>query len=87
MVVNCAGVATRKGPARVLLLDVFERVIRINLIGRFNVIRLGAERRYRRPSRSTANGGVIINTASVAARSTARSSGAPTARPRAVSPR
>jgi NAD(P)-dependent dehydrogenase (short-subunit alcohol dehydrogenase family) len=67
--VNCAGIGT---PARVVgkngpfPLDVFTRVVEINLIGTFNVIRLAAER-------MTANEpvdgdrGVIVNTASVAA--------------------
>src|SRR5690606_38655056 len=46
IVVNCAGIATaertlgREGP---LPLDHFERVIRVNLIGTFNVIRLASE--------------------------------------------
>jgi len=47
IVVNCAGIATaartvsRSGPAR---LDQFARVIHVNLIGTFNVIRLAAAR-------------------------------------------
>jgi NAD(P)-dependent dehydrogenase (short-subunit alcohol dehydrogenase family) len=47
VVVNCAGVATpgkvlgRNGP---LPLEDFERVVRINLFGTFNVIRLGAQK-------------------------------------------
>ncbi|MBD0022441.1 SDR family NAD(P)-dependent oxidoreductase [Gordonia pseudamarae] len=73
VVVNCAGVATpgkvlgRKG---VLALDAFERVVRINLIGTFNVIRLGAEKMSQTepvPGDLTGERGVIINTASVAA--------------------
>ena len=48
-------------------LDAFAKVIEINLIGTFNVIRLAAERDRRRPSRSTGERGVIVNTASVAA--------------------
>src|SRR5688572_5950203 len=45
VVVNCAGIVTanrtvgREGPAP---LDAFERTIRVNLIGTFNVIRLAA---------------------------------------------
>ncbi|MFF3572630.1 SDR family NAD(P)-dependent oxidoreductase [Nocardia jiangxiensis] len=69
IVVNCAGVATpgkvlgRSGP---LPLDVFERVVRINLVGTFNVIRLAAERMA---TTTPVDGerGVIIDTASVAA--------------------
>ncbi|MBY8857266.1 SDR family NAD(P)-dependent oxidoreductase [Nocardia sp. CA2R105] len=69
IVVNCAGVATpgkvlgRSGP---LPLDDFERVVRINLVGTFNVIRLAAERMA---TTAPVDGerGVIIDTASVAA--------------------
>ncbi|WP_440712763.1 SDR family NAD(P)-dependent oxidoreductase [Gordonia sp. FQ] len=68
-VVNCAGVATpgkvlgRGGP---LPLDVFERVVKINLVGTFNVIRLAAEQMV---GNEPVDGdrGVIVNTASVAA--------------------
>ena len=67
--VNCAGIATpgkilgRAGP---LDLETFSRVVGINLIGTFNVLRLAAERIAAAPP---VNGerGVIINTASVAA--------------------
>jgi NAD(P)-dependent dehydrogenase (short-subunit alcohol dehydrogenase family) len=74
--VNCAGVGT---PGKVLGRDgalplaEFERVVRINLIGTFNVLRLaaaaivateplGGEEDERTPER-----GVVVNTASVAA--------------------
>ena len=67
--VNCAGVGppqrtiSKKGP---MPLEFFERVVRVNLIGSFNVIRLAAQQI------STAEAidgerGVIVNTASVAA--------------------
>ncbi|MGC0422014.1 3-hydroxyacyl-CoA dehydrogenase [Embleya sp. AB8] len=67
--VNCAGVANaartvgRKG---VFPLDVFTRVVNINLIGTFNVLRLAAERMV---GHEPVDGerGVIVNTASVAA--------------------
>ncbi|MEJ3403598.1 3-hydroxyacyl-CoA dehydrogenase [Rathayibacter sp. YIM 133350] len=77
--VNCAGIATagrtvgREGP---LPLDAFERTIRINLIGTFNVSRLAAaamaaaepvEQQDLPGVPPTAERGVIINTASVAA--------------------
>lgn len=76
--VNCAGIATgnrtvgREGPAP---LDVFERTIRVNLIGTFNVTRLtAAAMAATEPTvgqvlggPETAERGVIINTASVAA--------------------
>lgn len=75
IVVNCAGIATaertlgREGP---LPLENFERVIRVNLIGTFNVIRLASEAMAAtEPVGGTAQGeaerGVIVNTASVAA--------------------
>lgn len=69
IVVNCAGVATpgkiigRNGP---LPLADFERVMRINVIGTFNVIRLAAEAMQATEPRGEERG-VIINTASVAA--------------------
>jgi len=69
ILVNCAGIGTaartvsKKGP---FPLDVFSRVIQVNLIGTFNMIRLAAT------AMSELNvlgeeRGVIINTASVAA--------------------
>ncbi|MGX1163546.1 NAD(P)-dependent dehydrogenase (short-subunit alcohol dehydrogenase family) [Arthrobacter sp. SLBN-100] len=69
IVVNCAGVASavrvvgKKGPHP--LAD-FRRVIEINLIGTFNVIRLAAARMIEDPTEAEERG-VIINTASVAA--------------------
>ncbi|MDQ4503010.1 SDR family NAD(P)-dependent oxidoreductase [Sinomonas sp. ASV322] len=74
VVVNCAGIATPGkvlGRDGVLPLEEFERVIRVNLIGTFNVIRLAAEAIARTEPVSTEVGGpergVIVNTASVAA--------------------
>ncbi|MGH3192995.1 MAG: SDR family NAD(P)-dependent oxidoreductase, partial [Streptosporangiaceae bacterium] len=69
IVVNCAGIgnaartAGRDGP---FPLDAFARVVQVNLIGTFNVIRLAA---YRMSQADEADGerGVIVNTASVAA--------------------
>lgn len=69
--VNCAGVATpgktigRKG---VLALESFNKVISINLIGTFNVLRLAANAmKENEPFTDSGERGVIINTASVAA--------------------
>jgi len=68
--INCAGVAIaekvvgREGPHP---LDAFERVVRINLIGTFNVIRLAAEAMSRNEPSEGGERGVIVNTASVAA--------------------
>jgi NAD(P)-dependent dehydrogenase (short-subunit alcohol dehydrogenase family) len=75
ILVNCAGVATaeralgREGP---LPLERFERVIRVNLLGTFNVIRLAAEAMAATEpvggaGPGEAERGVIVNTASVAA--------------------
>ncbi|WP_397538038.1 SDR family NAD(P)-dependent oxidoreductase [Rummeliibacillus pycnus] len=69
--VNCAGVGTsgktigRKG---VLPLEDFNKVIGINLIGTFNVLRLAAnEMKNNVPLTDSGERGVIVNTASVAA--------------------
>ncbi|MFC7704413.1 SDR family NAD(P)-dependent oxidoreductase [Plastorhodobacter daqingensis] len=68
--VNCAGVAaagriaTREGA---MPLEDFERVIRINLIGTFNMLRLAADRMAKSDPLADGERGVIINTASVAA--------------------
>jgi len=68
--VNCAGIGTPgrviSGKGEVMPLDTFGRVITINLIGTFNVIRLAAQQMA---ATEPVDGerGVIINTASVAA--------------------
>ncbi|MBK8025491.1 MAG: 3-hydroxyacyl-CoA dehydrogenase [Chloroflexi bacterium] len=70
IVVNCAGVGmamrtvTKEGPHP---LEVFETVIRINLIGTFNVIRLAAAAMQQNEPNEEGERGVIVNTASVAA--------------------
>jgi len=70
VVVNCAGVAWasrtvgKEGPHP---LDLFESVIKINLIGTFNVIRLAATQMSKNTPDANGERGVIINTASVAA--------------------
>jgi NAD(P)-dependent dehydrogenase (short-subunit alcohol dehydrogenase family) len=69
IVVNCAGIATPGkvlGRERVLPLAEFERVIRVNLIGTFNVIRLAAAAMAHTEPVGEERG-VIVNTASVAA--------------------
>jgi NAD(P)-dependent dehydrogenase (short-subunit alcohol dehydrogenase family) len=70
VLVNCAGVGmalrtTSKHGAHPL--DVFETVIRINLIGTFNVIRLVAQAMSANEPNAGGERGVIVNTASVAA--------------------
>ena len=74
IVVNCAGIATPGkvlGRDGVLPLETFNRVIQINLVGTFNVIRLAAAAMAATEPATTELGGpergVIINTASVAA--------------------
>ena len=68
--VCCAGVATpgkvlgKDGP---LSLEAFERVIRINLVGTFNLIRLAAELMSKQQPNADGERGVVVNTASVAA--------------------
>lgn len=67
--INCAGIAPAKrvvgkdGPHS---LDIFQKVISVNLVGTFNVLRLVAAA-IATPSDGTTECGVIINTASVAA--------------------
>jgi NAD(P)-dependent dehydrogenase (short-subunit alcohol dehydrogenase family) len=69
-VVNCAGVGTagrivgRDGP---MALEAFERVVRVNLIGTFNVLRLAAARMAASDPMEDGERGVIVNTASIAA--------------------
>jgi NAD(P)-dependent dehydrogenase (short-subunit alcohol dehydrogenase family) len=69
-VINCAGVAdpgkalTKKGP---MPLANFNRVIQINLVGTFNVIRLALEHMAKNAPNPGGERGVIINTASAAA--------------------
>jgi 3-hydroxyacyl-CoA dehydrogenase / 3-hydroxy-2-methylbutyryl-CoA dehydrogenase len=70
VVVNCAGVGAamkvtgKQGP---MPLEMFEMVIRINLIGTFNVIRLAATEMLKHAANEEGERGVIVNTASVAA--------------------
>ena len=70
VLVNCAGVAPagrmvgRDGP---MPLASFERVIRVNLIGSFNLMRLAAAAMARLEPLADGERGVIVNTASVAA--------------------
>jgi NAD(P)-dependent dehydrogenase (short-subunit alcohol dehydrogenase family) len=69
VVVSCAGIGTPGkvlGRDGVLPMTAFERVVRVNLVGTFNVIRLAAER-MARTEPSGEERGVIVCTASVAA--------------------
>jgi NAD(P)-dependent dehydrogenase (short-subunit alcohol dehydrogenase family) len=68
--VNCAGVAPaekvvgREGPHR---LESFARIININLVGSFNMLRLAAAVMSRNMPNAQGERGVIVSTASVAA--------------------
>jgi NAD(P)-dependent dehydrogenase (short-subunit alcohol dehydrogenase family) len=68
--VNCAGVAPaekvvgKEGPHR---LESFAKVININLVGTFNMLRLAAAEMQKNAPDANGERGVIINTASVAA--------------------
>ncbi|MBI1731924.1 MAG: 3-hydroxyacyl-CoA dehydrogenase [Gammaproteobacteria bacterium] len=68
--VNCAGIGWgektvgKDGPHK---LETFARVINVNLVGTFNMIRLAADAMAKGAANSDGERGVIINTASVAA--------------------
>jgi len=68
--INCAGIAPAVktvGKEGAHPLDVFQRVININLIGTFNMCRLAAEAMSKTEAVAHGERGIIINTASVAA--------------------
>ena len=68
--VNCAGIAPaekvvgKEGPHK---LESFAKVININLVGTFNMIRLAADAMLKNEPDAGGERGVIINTASIAA--------------------
>jgi NAD(P)-dependent dehydrogenase (short-subunit alcohol dehydrogenase family) len=70
VLVNCAGIAIgektigKEGPHK---LASFARVINVNLVGTFNMIRLAADAMAKAGPNAAGERGVIINTASVAA--------------------
>jgi len=69
-VVNCAGIGTpgkvlgKEGP---MSLEQFNKVLQVNLVGTFNVIRLAAAKMVENKPNEDGERGVIVNTASVAA--------------------
>ncbi|WP_432382693.1 3-hydroxyacyl-CoA dehydrogenase [Duganella sp. P38] len=69
-IVNCAGIAPaaktvgKDGPHA---LELFQKVVMINLVGTFNMARLAADAMSRNAPLETGERGVVINTASVAA--------------------
>jgi NAD(P)-dependent dehydrogenase (short-subunit alcohol dehydrogenase family) len=68
--VNCAGVGTvgkvlgKDGPHS---LELFEKTLRVNLLGSFNVVRLAAAKIQGNTPNEGGERGVVVNTASVAA--------------------
>lgn len=70
IVVNCAGIGTagrivgRDGP---LPLDAFRRVIEVNLVGSFNILRVAAAEMIALDPLAEGERGIIVSTASVAA--------------------
>lgn len=70
VLINCAGIGTaarivgREGP---MPLDAFQKVIHVNLIGSFNMMRLAADAMQALKADENGQRGVIISTASVAA--------------------
>ncbi|MDX9706161.1 MAG: 3-hydroxyacyl-CoA dehydrogenase [Azospira sp.] len=68
--VNCAGVAPAEkvvGKEGAHRLASFQKVINVNLVGSFNMIRLAAEAMSKAEPNAAGERGVIVNTASVAA--------------------
>jgi len=68
--VNCAGTGAAMkttGRAGPMPLEIFSKVIEINLIGTFNVLRLCATQMMKNTPNEDGERGVIVNTASVAA--------------------
>jgi NAD(P)-dependent dehydrogenase (short-subunit alcohol dehydrogenase family) len=70
ILINCAGIAT---PAKIIgkqgtmPLDFFEKIIHVNLIGSFNMLRLAAAKMAKLSPDEDGQRGVIISTASIAA--------------------
>jgi NAD(P)-dependent dehydrogenase (short-subunit alcohol dehydrogenase family) len=70
ILVNCAGIGDAKrivGREGAQPLADFERIVRVNLIGTFNMMRLAAAEMTRLPELADGERGVIVSTASVAA--------------------
>lgn len=68
--INCAGIGTPEkvlGREAPIALASFNKVIQVNLVGTFNVIRLAAAAMSQLPANADGERGVLINTASVAA--------------------
>lgn len=70
-VINCAGIGSASRTVgkdgKPFPLDVFRRTIEVNLVGSFNVLRLGAARMVENEPDANGERGAIVNTASIAA--------------------
>jgi NAD(P)-dependent dehydrogenase (short-subunit alcohol dehydrogenase family) len=69
-IINCAGIGPAMrvvGKNGVHALDFFQKVVNINLVGTFNVIRLAVEVMQHNTPNEANERGIVINTASVAA--------------------
>jgi len=69
-VINCAGIAPAArivGKNGAHALDLFQKVVAINLVGSFNMMRLAAATMSANTPEATGERGILINTASVAA--------------------
>ncbi len=70
ILINCAGIAT---PAKIIgkqgtmPLNFFEKIIQVNLVGSFNMLRLAASKMAKLSPDEDGQRGVIISTASIAA--------------------
>jgi NAD(P)-dependent dehydrogenase (short-subunit alcohol dehydrogenase family) len=70
LLVNCAGIAPAArivGRAGPMPLAAFEQVVRVNLVGSFNMLRLAAQAMSALEPLEEGERGVVVNTASVAA--------------------
>lgn len=70
ILVNCAGIAPARrivGKSGPMALGEFEQVVRVNLIGTFNLLRLAAADMAGLDEQDDGERGVVVNTASVAA--------------------
>jgi NAD(P)-dependent dehydrogenase (short-subunit alcohol dehydrogenase family) len=68
--INCAGIASAEkvlGRESPHSLDSFAKVVEVNLVGTFNVLRLAAEVMVNNEPAASGERGIIVNTASVAA--------------------
>lgn len=68
--INCAGIAPAEkilGKAGAHRLDTFSKVVQVNLVGTFNMMRVAAQHLAQEEPNGEGERGVVINTASIAA--------------------